>query len=46
MNATEAKRELYKLRSSLRDKEADKAIWLAIKAIDYCIRLKKGFLNR
>ena len=34
MNATEAKRKLCEIRSSLRDKEADKAIWIAIRAID------------
>lgn len=38
MEATEAKRKLCKLRSSLRDKEADKAIWIAIRAIDTCTK--------
>ena len=37
MNATEAKRKLCEIRSSLRDKEADKAIWIAIRAIDTCV---------
>ena len=37
MNATEAKRKLCEIRSSLRDKEADKAIWIAIRAIDACV---------
>lgn len=36
MNALEAKRKLCELRNSLRDKEADKAIWIAIRAIDTC----------
>ena len=42
MNATEAKRKLCKLRSSLRDKEADNAIWIAIRAIDTCT--ENGFI--
>lgn len=42
MKATEAKRKLCELRSSLRDKEADKAIWIAIRAIDTCT--KNGFI--
>lgn len=42
MNATEAKRKLCELRSSLRDKEADKAIWIAIRAIDTCT--ENGFI--
>lgn len=37
MNATEAKRKLCEIRSNLRDKEADKAIWIAIRAIDTCV---------
>ena len=37
MNATEAKRKLCEIRSSLRDKEAYKAIWIAIRAIDTCV---------
>ena len=37
MNATETKRKLCEIRSSLRDKEADKAIWIAIRAIDTCV---------
>ena len=37
MDATEAKRKLWEIRSSLRDKEADKAIWIAIRAIDTCV---------
>ena len=37
MNATEAKRKLCEIRSSFRDKEADKAIWIAIRAIDTCV---------
>ena len=37
MNATEVKRKLCEIRSSLRDKEADKAIWIAIRAIDTCM---------
>ena len=37
MNATEAKRKLCEIRSCLRDKEADKAIWIAIRAIDTCV---------
>ena len=43
MNATEAKRKLREIRSSLIDDRQKHAIWLAIKAIDYCIGLKKGF---
>lgn len=42
MNAAEAKRKLCELRSSLRDKEADKAIWIAIRAIGTCIN--NGFV--
>nr|DAO29788.1 MAG TPA: hypothetical protein [Bacteriophage sp.] len=42
MNAIEAKRKLCELRSSLRDKEADKAIWIAIRAIDTCA--ENGFI--
>lgn len=42
MNATEAKRKLCELRSSLRNKEADKAIWIVIRAIDTCT--KNGFI--
>ena len=41
MNATEAKRKLCELRANLGDKEADKAIWIAIRAIDTCT--KEGF---
>ena len=37
MNATEVKRKLCEIRSSLRDKEADKAIWIAIRSIDTCV---------
>ena len=37
MNATEAKRKLCEIRSSLRDKEADKAIWIAICVIVSCV---------
>lgn len=36
MEATEAKRKLCDLRSSIREKEADKAILIAIRAIDTC----------
>ena len=42
MNASEAKRKLCELRSGLRDKEADKAIWIAIRAIDTCT--ENGFI--
>lgn len=43
MNAIEAKRKLCEIRSSLTDDKQKHAIWLAIKAIDYCVRLKKGY---
>lgn len=42
MNASETKRKLCELRSSLRDKEADNAIWIAIRAIDTCT--ENGFI--
>lgn len=31
------KRKLCDIRASLRDKEADTAIWIAIRAIDTCV---------
>lgn len=34
MNATEAKKKLCELRENLGDREADKAVWIAIRAID------------
>lgn len=43
MNATETKRILFAIRNNLIDDKQKHAIWLAIKAIDYCIRLRKGF---
>lgn len=43
MNATETKRILFAIRNNLIDNKQKHAIWLAIKAIDYCIRLRKGF---
>lgn len=39
MNATEAKKKLCELREKLGDKEADKAVWIAIRAIDTCLRV-------
>lgn len=42
MNATEAKRKLCELRENLGDREADKAVWIAIRAIDTCT--KNGFI--
>lgn len=38
MNATEAKRKLCELRKNLGDREADKTVWIAIHAIDTCLR--------
>lgn len=43
MNATEAKKTLFEIRNNLIDDKRKRAIWLAIKAIDYCIRLKKRY---
>lgn len=43
MNAIEAKKTLFEIRNNLIDDKQKHAIWLAINAIDYCIRLKKGF---
>lgn len=43
MNATEAKKMLFEIRKNLIDDKQKHAIWLAIKAIDYCVRLKKGY---
>lgn len=42
MNATEAKRKLCEIRSSLIDDEQKQAIWLAIRAIDTCT--ENGFI--
>lgn len=36
MNATEAKRKLCEIRSSLTDDEQKQAVWVAIRAIDTC----------
>lgn len=41
MNSTETKRILFEIRNNLIDDKQKHAIWLAIKAIDYCIRLKR-----
>ena len=38
MNATEAQKKLCELRKNLGDREADKAVWIAIRAIDTCLR--------
>lgn len=43
MNSTETKRILFEIRNNLIDDKQKHAIWLAIKAIDYCVRLKKGY---
>ena len=43
MNATEAKKTLFEIRKNLINDKQKNAIWLAIKAIDYCIRLRKGY---
>lgn len=43
MKATEAKRKLCEIRSNLTDDEQKNAIWLAIKVIDYCVILNKGY---
>lgn len=43
MNAIETKRILFEIRNNLIDDKQKHAIWIAIKAIDYCTRLKKGF---
>ena len=37
MNEKKKKRKLCEIRSNLRNKEADKAIWIAIRAIDTCV---------
>ena len=42
MKATEAKRKLCEVRENLGDREADKAVWIAIRAIDTCT--KNGFI--
>lgn len=42
MKATEAKRKLCEIRSSLSDKEQKQAIWIAIRAIDTCT--ENGFI--
>ena len=42
MEATEAKRKLCEIRSSLEDKEQKQAIWIAIRAIDTCA--ENGFI--
>lgn len=42
MNATEAKRKLCEIRSSLTDDEQNQAIWIAIRAIDTCT--ENGFV--
>lgn len=38
MNATEAKKKLCELRKNLGNREADEAVWIAIRAIDTCLR--------
>ena len=43
MNATEAKKTLFEIRNNLIDDKQKHAILLAIKAIDYCVRLKKRY---
>lgn len=43
MNIKEVIKILFKIRSNLIDPKQKHAIWLAIKAIDYCIRLRKGY---
>lgn len=42
MNATEAKRKLCEIRSSLTDDKQKHAIWIAIRAIGTCIN--NGFV--
>lgn len=42
MKATEAKKKLCEIRSSLADKEQKQAIWIAIRAIDTCT--ENGFI--
>lgn len=42
MKATEAKRRLCEIRSSLADDEQKNAIWIAIRAIDTCT--ENGFI--
>lgn len=41
MNATETKRILFEIRNNLIDDKQKHAIRIAIKAVDFCIRLKK-----
>ena len=41
MNATEAKRKLCEIRGILGNPDAQKAIWIAIRAIDTCT--EEGF---
>ena len=43
MNSKETKRTLFEIRNNLIDDKHKHAIWLAIKAIDYCVRLKKRY---
>ena len=43
MNATEVKKTLFEIRKNIIDDKQNHAIWLAIKAIDYCVRLKKKY---
>lgn len=43
MNATEIKRILFEIRNNLIDDKQKHVIWIAIKAIDYCVRLKKRY---
>lgn len=42
MEATEAKKKLCEIRSSLTNDEQKQAIWIAIRAIDTCT--KNGFI--
>lgn len=42
MNASEAKKKLCEIRSSLTDDEQKQAIWMAIRAIDTCT--ENGFV--
>ena len=43
MNIKEVTKILFEIRSNLIDDKQKHAIWVAIKAIDYCIRLRKGY---
>lgn len=42
MEATEAKKKLCEIRSSLADEEQKQAIWIAIRVIDTCT--ENGFI--